>query len=425
MSQAKQGLFKIGVAALGYALAGCSGADVSAGSEGEAINLNRCYGADCGVHAQALSGTGVDATPCAGVVGALEQPLLFESIGENSYSLAAFQAADGTVWALQSVRGSLDRGPASIYLARYSSAGALLATSGVIAHDESNSLGRAALAVDAAGEATVAIYSSYAPNADAEVQEELTLYGFDFDLQPAGASRTFRGIATPHLVGGPGGSVWLAGNAFGNAPHGTIARITNREPDWIQTAVPTAGQSVDGFSGLTVADDGVAAVLARLNPKWSGEGPNVTKLGLATFDAAGKPLWTLELPGDYTQGYSGVLAGSAQGNLVVASVVGENGENGENHQQLLLRSISRDGELGWAYTVPFGFGLDVDMHRDSGRAFVGTGNGLAVIDATGENCRQFSIGPATEAPTETAAWDASAEYVLTVGGPLARYRVPE
>lgn len=422
MSEVKQGFVKVGFVALGCALSGCSGADVSAGSEGDAINLNRCFGADCGVHAQSLSGSGSDSRPCGDVVGALEAPLVFEGLGDPSYSLAAYEGADGTVWALQSVRAALDPGPARIYLTRHSSDGALLATTDVLALDESN--GRsltAALAVDSTGEATVGIYSSYAPNADAEVQEELTLYGFDFDLQPVGASRTFRGIATPRMVGGAVGSVWVAGNAFGNAPHGTIARITQREPDWIQTAVPTAGQSVDGLSGLTVADDGTAAVLARLNPKWSGEGPNVTKLGLATFDAAGTPLWTLELPGDYTQGFSGALSGSGQGNLVVASVIGENAE------EVLLRSVSHDGELGWAYTLPSGFGVDVEVRRDSGRTFASTvGGGLAVIDAAGDSCRRFSMALATEAPSEEVVpWDADAEYVLTVGGPLARFRVPE
>jgi hypothetical protein len=417
MSEVKQGLVRIGVVALGYALSGCSGAEVSAWSEGDAINLNRCFGADCGVHAQSLSGSGADARPCGDVVGPLEDPLVFESIG-NAFALAVHEGADGTVWAVQNVREPLSTGPASIYLTRYSSAGALLATSGVIALDESNSVLNAALAVDSAGEATVGFYSVYAPNADAELQEELTLYGFDADMQPAGVSRTFRGIATPRMVGGVGGSVWLAGNAFANAPHATIARITQREPDWIQTAVPSAGQGVGGLSGLTVADDGTAAVLTRLNPKWSGEGPNFVTLGVATFDAAGTPLWTMALPNDYTQGYDGALAGSAQGNLVVASVVGE--EPGE----LLLRSISHDGELGWAYTLPSGFGVDVEVRRDSGRVFASTGRGLAVVDAAGDSCRQFSIGPATEAPSAPAPWDAEAEYVLT-GGPLMRYRVPE
>jgi hypothetical protein len=420
MSEVKQGLVRIGVVALGYAISGCSGAEVSAGSEGDAINLNRCYGADCGVHAQSLSGSGADARPCGGVVGALEEPLLFESISDVDQALAAHEAPDGTVWALLSVHGT-NEGYARIVLARFGSDGALLATSDVIGTEEDHTYLDAALAVDSTGEATVGLYTSYAPNADVDPSEELTLYGFDRDLQPVGVSRTFRGMASPRLVGGVGGSVWLAGNAFGNAAHGAIAHITQHEPDWIQTAVPTAGQSVGGVSGLTVADDGVAAVVARLNPRWSGEGPNIVKLGLATFDVAGKPLWTLELPGDYTQGFLGSLGGSAEGNLVVAGMVGE------NNDESVVRSVSRSGQLGWAYSLQGGFGVDVEVRRDSGRTFASTGSRLAVIDAAGDSCRQFSLPGPLAAPraADSPAWDPDAEYVLATGGSLARFRVPE
>jgi len=355
------------------------------------------------------------------VVGPLEDPLIFETVAEGAQALAAYEAPeDGTVWALHSVRGP-NESYAHIVLARYASDGALLATSDVIATEEDHTFLDAALAVDSTGEATVGLYTSYAPNADVELREELTLFGFDRELQPVGVSRTFRGMASPRLVGGVGGGVWLAGNAFGNAAHGAIAHIVQHEPDWIQTAVPTAGQSVDGLSGLTVADDGVAAVVARLNPRWSGEGPNVVKLGLATFDVTGKPLWTLELPGDYTPGFQGSLGGSAEGDLVVAGMVGE------NNDESVVRWISRSGELGWAYSLKGGFGVDVEVRRDSGRAFASIGSGLAVIDAAGESCRQFSISLSlgTADAAESPAWDPDAEYVLATGGTLARLRVPE
>lgn len=425
MSEVKQGLVRIGVVALGYALSGCSGAEVSAGSEGDAINLNRCFGADCGVHAQSLSGSGVEARPCGGVVGPLEDPLVFESIPDAYQVLAVHEAPDGTVWAVQSQR-KIDEGYGRIVLTRFSSDGALLAISDVIGTEEEFTLIDTALAVDSTGQATVGLYTSYAPNADADVQEELTLYGFDQDLQPLGVSRTFRGMATPRLVGGADGSVWLAGNAFGNAAHGAIARLTQREPDWIQTAVPTAGQSVGGVSGLTVAEDGVSAVVARLNPRWSGEGPNIVKLGLATFDAAGKPIWTLELPGDYTQGFQGSLGGSAAGDLIVAGMVGE------NNDEAVVRSVSRNGELGWAYSLQGGFGVDVEPGRHSERAIVSTGRAVAVIDAAGDSCRMFSTsgllgGPSTgaETPAESPAWDPNADYVFAMSGGLMRVRVPE
>lgn len=423
MSRANKGFGTLGLMALGYWLSGCSQADVSAGSEGDAVNLNRCYGADCGVRAQSLSGSAAASTPCGDVEGPLTEPLLFEVIGEGSQALAAEEAADGSVWAIESVRG-LSEVYATIYLARFSSDGALLASK-VIGSESDHTLLNAALTLDAAGVATVGLYTSYAPTADSDIIEELTLSSFDPELQPVGVPRSFRGMATPQLAGGSS-SVWLAGNAFGNAAHGAISRVTNLEPDWIQTAVPTAGQGVGGVSGLTVADDGFAAVVARLNPKWSGSGPNVVKLGIAAFDDTGKPLWTLALPTAFTQGYQGAIGGTAEGKLVVGGLVGDNGE------ELRIQAVSREGELGWAYSLEAMWSADVDVRRDSGRTFASTRAGLAVIDSAGETCRQFSIplgitGPQVEepAPSSPAAWDPDAEYILAVGSSLARFRVPE
>jgi hypothetical protein len=224
-------------------------------------------------------------------------------------------------------------------------------------------------------------------------------------------------MATPQLVSA-GSSVWLAGNAFGNAAHGAISRVTNLEPDWIQTAVPTAGEGVGGVSGLTVADDGFAAIVARLNPKWSGSGPDVVKLGLAAFDASGMPLWTLALPTSFYSGHQGALGGTADGKLVVAGMVGDNGD------ELRIQAVSREGELGWAYSLEGASGPGIDVRRDSGRTFAGAGRNLAVIDGAGETCRQFSV-PSFPQESNTSAWDPEGEYILVVGNELARLRVPE
>ena len=380
--------------------------------------MNRCYGADCGVRAQSLNSAAASTTPCGEVEGELTEPLYFESIGEENsqtQTLAAVEEADGTVWAIENVRG-FDRGHGDYYLARSASDGSLLASK-VIGSESDFTLINAALTVDANGFATVGLYSNYVPTADSDFSEELTLSSYDSDLQQMGTPRTFRGMATPQLASA-GGSVWLAGNAFGNAAHGTISRVTNLEPDWIQTAVPTAGQGVGGVSALTVADDGFAAIVARLNPKWNGSGPNVIKLGLAAFDATGTPLWTLALPTTFTQGYQGDIGGTADGKLVVAGMVGDNGE------EMRIQSVSREGELGWAYTLEGASGADIDVRRDSGRTFAGTRHGLAVIDGAGETCRQFSI-PVFQEESTSPAWDPDGEYVLVVGGELARLRVPE
>lgn len=426
MSGIERGLARAaGLLALGWLLPGCSSKDVAAGSEGDAVNLGRCFEADCGAQGQALSAEAPEVAACGDVVGQLQDPQTFEPIapGVRGLVLDAKEAPDGSVWALQSVT-DVEQGNASFYLTHHRSDGVLLGVSDAIDSEAEHTHIDAALALDPTGNVTVAVYSIYAETADSELVERLTLHSFDGDLTPVGAPRAFRGLATPHMAGGPLGSIWLAGNATNNAPHGAISRLTGGEPDWIQTALTTSGQGVGGVSALTVADDGFAAVVARLNPKWEA-GPNVDKLGISSFDAEGNPLWSLTLPTDYAQGYGGALGGRADGSLVVAGVVGERGD-------LLVQGVSRDGVLGWSYRVEQAVGPSVEVRRESGRTFIGTFQGLAVIDRDGTSCRRFSggfTGIAVEGaePTDatSAPWRADAEYVFAVGGELTRFRVPE
>jgi hypothetical protein len=427
MSMIERSVAGAGVMALGWMLGGCSAANVSAGSEGDAVNLGRCYGADCGSKAQSLTLERFRAESCGDVDGALEDRLTFEPMapGVQAEALEAKQAPDGSVWAIQTV-SDFERGDASLYLTHHSREGTLLGVSGAIGSQGEHEVLNSALALGAGGVVTVAVYSNYAATSDSELVERLTLYSFDEDLTPVGEPRAFRGMATPHMATGALGSIWLAGNATNNAPHGTISRITSGAPDWIQTAVPTSGQSVGGVSGVTVGDDGFAAVLAQLNPKWSGSGPNVAQLGVSTFDSTGKPVWTLALPTDYTQGYGGGLGTTAEGDLVVAGVVGDQGD------ELLVQGLSRDGELSWSYQIPQPMGPDIDVRRASGRVFVATRRGLAVIDPAGTSCRQFSGGASgpratIDAPSDaqSAPWRADADYIFAVGREMTRFRVPE
>jgi len=418
MLGSKQGLaIAARTLALGVAAAGCSGNAVSAGSESDAVNLSRCFGADCGVHAQSLSSQDVLARPCGDVEGPLADPVVFEEITGGLMVLAAVEGAEGSVWALQTEGGGRD-GFGTLNLAHFSADGARLASVPVGGASD-HTVVKGTLAVDTTGVVTIGVYSAFAPDADSDVVEELELSSFDADLAPLGASRRFRGMAGPQLLGGPGGSIWLAGDAEANSPHGAISRITQREPDWIQTAVPSSGQGTGtGVSGLAVGDDGVAAVLAGVTPKWSGTGPDVLKLGISTFDATGKPLWTLKLPTEYASGWVPALGGTAEGDLVVVGALGENG------QSLLVRQVSRSGSLGWAYTVD-GSSPSVEVKRDSGRAFVGALNRVAVIDAAGESCRQFSVAVDDESKAAAEPWRADGEYLLAAGSGLVRFRVPE
>lgn len=415
MSVSKQRLgTAAGVLVLGLAATGCSGSSkVSAGAESDAVNLNRCFGADCGLKAQSLSGEDVLARPCGEVEGPLADPVVFEEIEAGLTVMAAVEGSEGSVWALQVERG-LSRGEGPLNLVHFAGDGSRLGTVPV-GSEADHTVVQAALAIDPTGLVTVGVYSAYAPTADSDVAEELELSTFDSDLVAVGTPVKFRGMSTPQLMGGPSGSIWLAGNAAANAAHGVVSRVSQGEPDWIQTAVPASGTAI-GVSGLAVADDGNAAVLAGLTAKWSGTGPDIMKLGISTFDVTGKPLWTLKLPTEYTPGWVPALGGTAQGDLVVVGAVGD--------QQILARRISRDGELGWAYTVE-GSGPGVEVKRDSGRAFVAALNRVAVIDAEGTACRQFSLAIDEASKAAAEPWRADGEYLLSVGSGLVRFRVPE
>jgi hypothetical protein len=388
---------------------------VSAGAESDAVNLNRCFGADCGLKAQSLSGDDVLARPCGDVEGPLADPVMFEEIEGGLTVVAAVEGAEGSVWALQVERG-LSRGYGPLNLVHFAADGSRLGTVQVGAEADHTAI-QGALAVDPTGLVTVGVYSAFAANADSTVTEELEVSTFDSELAAVGAPVRFRGMSAPQLRGGPKGSIWLAGNAAANAAHGVISRISQGEPDWIQLAVPASGTAI-GVSGLAVADDGTAAVLAGLTPKWSGTGPDIMKLGISTFDVTGKPLWTLKLPTEYTPGWVPAVGGTAQGDLVVVGALGEHSD------QLLVRHVSRDGELGWAYTVD-GSSPGVDVRRDSGRAFVGANNRVAVIDAEGTACRQFSVAVDEASRASAEPWRPDGEYLLAVGSGLARFRVPE
>src|SRR5690349_15751683 len=101
MSMKRRGFTGIGVIAVGWTLSACSSSDVSAGSEGDAVNLGRCYGADCGVRGQSLSAQAPAPQPCGDVVGPLLDRLTFEPISDDLQARAidATEASDGSVWA--------------------------------------------------------------------------------------------------------------------------------------------------------------------------------------------------------------------------------------------------------------------------------------------------------------------------------------
>lgn len=368
--------------------AGCSGGAVSAGDEGDTINLGRCYGVDCG--STALAATGSEATvgePCGPVMGTLSEPFEFEPVASRM-SLKDFKRSpDGSFWLLGLTEPmDLNNEFREAVLFHYSAEGQLLARSEPLQKGDAHTSMEETLAVDASGNALVAIYSVYAVTADSELEEQLNLYSFAPDFTALGPPIAFRGIGVARLGPDPSGAILLAGNALNNAAHGVIARLENGEPSWIQTRVPTSGQGAGvGVSALVVDEAGKSAVISQRSKRWES-GPNVYTYGIATFEVDGMPAWDLVLPTPYESGYIAAMAGSPRGELVVAGY-GEGSGTGRN---LLVRSVSKTGELGWAYTVP-SFWPNVVVDPQTGRTFVSGNDALAVIEADGALCRYLDV----------------------------------
>ena len=417
MAKKKVGPGVVSLGALLLAATGCSGGDASAGSEGNAINLGRCYGANCGEQVQAVKVEDVPAASCVDVGAELEEPLSFEVI-DGARPAGIRIAPDGTVWVLERSDGMPPSGGASLSLAHFSIDGVLLGTTGVVTSESDHVWTEQDLAVDAAGVATVAVYTNFAETADSEVIEELKLFSFDAELQSMGAPLVFHGVAVPKLAGADAGTYWLAGNAVGNKSHGVVSRVEGREPVWIQTGVPTSGNGAGvGVSGLAVASDGTSAILAQRSPRWSG-GPDVYRYGIATYDAAGKPIWNMELPTEFVGGYRATLVGTPEGDLVVAGVTSE----GSN---VTIRSVSRTGQLGWAFQVQ---SLDADnlaLDPETGRTFATTTQGLAVIEAEGQSCKLHGNPHAPGALSLFGMPRVRGDHVYASDGYLVwRYRLP-
>lgn len=414
---------------------GCSGSDVSAGTEGDGVNLDRCFDVTCRSQAEGLIAEAPRPQSCAETGAELSDDFWFEELPQTDV-LKVVASADGSVWAVTRGRITLDSAQ-DIRLAHFSASGALQKQSNVLLTEGAEyTQSEYALALDDTGHVTLSVYWTYAPTADSEVQERVTLYRSDSELEEIEKSE-FHSVGSVRLAGGPGGELWLAGNAAGFQAHGVVARIANGRAAWVQTAVPSIGQSVLGVSGLTVAADGTSAVLAQLASRWDGTGDNVYSWGVSTFGADGAPSWELQLPNAFAAGVAAGLVGTAAGGLVAAGAASHETESRTG--SLLLQGISKDGHITWAYEAD-GSNVTFDGVVEllpSERALVGLRGSVVVVDADGSACQRFllpNVGPwqyAPRTPEEEPAHGSApfvpgADYVYAPGGGhIVRLRVPE
>jgi hypothetical protein len=398
---------------------GCTGAHISAGDEGDTINLSRCYGVECDLAPQSFqaSATG-QGEPCIDSGLALEEPFDFEGIGLPEATVRRLlPAPDGTFWALAVSYPDFTKIPPESILIHYSHEGELLGQSDPLevgaGHRSDTS---PAFGIDANGNVAVAVYGIYAPTADSPLVQRLRLFTFDADFAPVGDS-LFSGIASAELAADPTGTLMLAGNATNNAKHGVLTRLVNGEPSWIQTKVPTSGQGVGaGVSGLVVNEAGESAIVSQRSGRWES-GPDVATFGLARFDAKGQPLLDLMLPVQMQGGYGMSLGASSRGDFIVAGL--------QAMDSLLVRSVSSAGEVGWAFTAQSQW-PNVTVDKSTDRVFALGVGALIAIDAEGRGCQSFEIEN-EEGELEVAMGDVLVQepYVyLTRSNHVRRYRLP-
>jgi hypothetical protein len=401
-------------------VAGCAGEQISAGHEGDTINLSRCWGVDCGTSAQAVSAGSSkhSSAPCQVTTQELGDKLLFAPL-PSSLRLATRElrsSPDGSFWQLATTEPSetFSYSPEPL-LVHYSSDGALLGISDPIQAGAEHTGMEATLAVDDNGNAIVAVYSVYAPTADSELVERVNVYAFDAELQPLGPPVSLSGISSNVLAAGPDGTVILAGDAFNNARHGVLTRLVDREPVFIQTKVPSAGVSVIGVAGMVVDTEGGAAVLSQRTPRSeSGTGPYV--FGISTFDPDGNPLRDLRIPGTYENGYGAAIAGLGE-DFVVTTVT--------SFPDSLVRSLGRDGSVRWSFSVR-AFSPNVVADAESGRTFVDGVDGVAMIEPDGQRCQLIKVPHAAgsiQSSSGITAVRGQHLYMATTEG-LTRFTLP-
>jgi hypothetical protein len=278
------------------------------------------------------------------------------------------------------------------------------------------------LTVDGAGRAVVSVYSVYAATADDPLTEHLVVHTLDSDARPFREALAFRGSGDSFVSGGAGDSFILGGDARDNAARGVLALVRGGEPAWIQTAVPSSGAGAGvGVSALTSSPDGETSVLAQRNPRWEAGMPDEYRYGISRFDGAGNLLWNMVLPTAYAGGYRAQMASSPEGDLIMR---GKLPAATPDVDKVLIRKITRAGEVGWAFRLSNSVDDTVGVD-ETGRTVATSFKSVVVISADGQTCKQYGLPPVSDGipfPSGVVAsggWLYSAQY-----DGVRRFRLP-
>jgi hypothetical protein len=165
-----------------------------------------------------------------------------------------------------------------------------------------------------------------------------------------------------------------------------------------------------------VDEAGESTIVSQRSGRWES-GPDMATFGLARFDAMGQPLLDLMLPVQMQGGYRMSLGASSHGDFILAGL--------QAMDSLLIRGVSRTGEVVWAFTAPSHW-PNVTVDKSTDRVFALGVGALIAIDAEGQGCQSFEIKN-EEGELEVGMGDVLVQepYVyLTTSDHVRRYRLP-
>jgi hypothetical protein len=349
------------VFAVGLGLFACETENVSVDSEGEALNLARCWGTDCervrSEPIKAASFGRCDLPP----ERALDLEWERELCGKACDPERLVAAPDGTAWVL----GMSQRGARVLVLSHYAVDGSPLGEAEVTTISNPNALVESDLACDQRGHCYVIWYTLYAETADSELIQAAAVQEFDVRVAAVGQPVALTGVAQPLVSGGAAGKVAVAGPASSGAHRGSLAVLDAGTLLFTQNNVDTYGrlQGV-GIAGMATDSEGRIAVLAQRDAQIAGS----SRFAITRFDAGGKPVWDRTIAAGFDSGVPAVLVGDDAGNVTMAGFLPPADPSGGHGEFILLHHLDADGRLRWAYELHWG-SLDLAVDAPSGRIF--------------------------------------------------------
>lgn len=271
--------------------------------------------------------------------------------------LKAASSPDGTLWFLASSIETQGMNVTTFHLGHIAADGTLL---GIVDFPPQGygTMTTASLVVDDQGLARVALYTSYAANADSDLVEATTLHSYLPDMTPRGAPVTLTGFAMPRLAIDPQGDYVIAGNAMGQKERGVLGHLTGEGAlEQSNNKIPTRGSRGQGIVALTASGAGYGLLAEAVDSK-----DTAPEFRVLTFGADLGSQWAMPLPSPLATGFSANMVSDSQGRLVVAATLGA-----LSPVNLGIYGYDPDGHQRFSLTHPYSLFLPAPIMAASRR----------------------------------------------------------